>query len=143
MTYPDAVEPDKVGSYPALSFAGGGYVWDEVLEYRVWCRSGAGPGDLADSGDHYYAFATFAEAQLASQALAGAQEPLALILQRGYIDEIEPGMYRHVEQERVTEWPVEFLTRPQRDGRTIPDFLAPDAPPNRLEILRGQAPRPR
>ncbi len=65
------------------------------------------------------------------------------MLQREYIDEAEPGDYRHVRRQRVTEWPVEFLARPKRDTRTIPDFLASDAPSNRLEILRGQAPRPR
>lgn len=26
-----------VGTYPAAAKAGGGYVWDDVLEYRVWC----------------------------------------------------------------------------------------------------------
>ena len=33
--YPNAIDPDMVGEYPALAKAGGGYVWDEVLEYRV------------------------------------------------------------------------------------------------------------
>jgi hypothetical protein len=28
--------PEKVGSYSAVAKAGGGFVWDEVLEYRVW-----------------------------------------------------------------------------------------------------------
>jgi hypothetical protein len=32
------------------------------------------------------------------------------------------------------------LSRPQRTERTIPDFFAPDAPPNRLDIIRGIAP---
>jgi putative acetyltransferase len=63
-----------------------------------------------------------------------------LILQREYIDEAEPGEYRHVKEERITEWPVEFLQRPRRTPTTIPNFLAPDAPANRLEILRGSAP---
>jgi hypothetical protein len=34
---------------------------------------------------------------------------------------------------------VEFLSRPRRDQNTIPRFLAPDAPKNRLAILRGTA----
>ena len=38
---------------------------------------------------------------------------------------------------RLAEWPVEFFRRPKRTPRTIPDFLSPDAPPNRLAILRG------
>lgn len=100
--------PDRVDTYPATAKAGGGYVWDEVLEYRVWCHHERGA-------------------------------PLALILQREYIDEPTPGECRHVREERIAEWPVDFLSRPRRTERTIPDFLAPDAPPNRLAILRGQA----
>lgn len=141
MTLPPASEPDKVGTYPAHASAGGGYVWDEVLEYRVWCHLRDGADDLADGDDYFYAFATFEQAQEAAARLAGATEPLALVLQREYLEEAGPGQYRHVTQERVTEWPVEFLDRPRRDERTILDFLAPDAPLNRLEILRGQAPR--
>jgi len=143
MTFPPATEPDKVGTYPARASAGGGYVWDEVLEYRVWCHLRDGADDVADGDDYFYAFATFEEAQEAAERLAGAAEPLALILQREYIEEVHPGEYRHVTQTRVTEWPVEFVDRPRRDERTISDFLAPDAPANRLEIIRGQAPRPR
>ena len=69
----------------------------------------------------------------------GAQEPLALILQEEYIDEPSDGQYVHVKSSRVTEWPVEFLRRPKRNERTIPDFLSPNAPPNRLDIIRGKA----
>jgi hypothetical protein len=35
MRYPRAANPKRVGKYPAVVKAGGGYVWDEVLEYRV------------------------------------------------------------------------------------------------------------
>ncbi|GAA0932694.1 hypothetical protein [Virgisporangium aurantiacum] len=141
MTYPDASEPARVGSYPAVAAAGGGYVWDAVLEYRVWFSPARGADDLAGGGDYYFAFVTFADAQAASRERPGADQPLALVLQREYIEETEPGCYRHVREQRVTEWPVEFLARPKHDSRTIPDFLAPDAPANRLEILRGQSPR--
>jgi hypothetical protein len=141
--YPAVVDPRKVGTYPAAAKAGGGYVWDEVLEYRVWCHPERGAPDLEDGNDYYRAFATHAEAAKFAKAAAGAEEPLALVLQREYIDEPEAGKYVHVTKPRVAEWPVEFLRRPRRDARTIPDFLAPDAPPNRLEILRGQARRPR
>jgi len=51
--------------------------------------------------------------------------------------EPKPGKYAHVKQRRVTEWPVEFLARPRRTQRTIPDFLSPTAPAKRLDILRG------
>ncbi|HEY4240460.1 MAG TPA: hypothetical protein VGM88_11615 [Kofleriaceae bacterium] len=61
------------------------------------------------------------------------------MLQREYIDEPEPGDYIHVQQERITEWPVALLRRPRRDEQTIPRFLAPDAPANRLDVIRGLA----
>src|SRR6185503_3520964 len=98
MKFPPAVNKSKVGTYPALTKAGGGYVWDEVLEYRVWCH----PEDGTD--DYFYAFATFEEAAELSRHTKGAEEPLALILQKEYIDEPSPGKYRHVRRRRITEW---------------------------------------
>lgn len=138
-TYPDAVDPDKVGEYPALSGAGGGYVWDAVLEYRVWCHPERGARDHEGGGDYYYAFATYAEALKFFESTVGAEAPLALIRQDEYISEPEPGSFVHVKEARVTEWPVAFLSRPRRAAHTIPDFFAPDAPANRLEIIRGTA----
>jgi putative acetyltransferase len=139
VSYPDAVDPEKVGEYPALSGAGGGYVWDAVLEYRVWCHPERGAPDHEDGSDYYYAFATYAEALKFFESTAGAEEPLALIRQDEYISEPEPGNFVHIREVRVTEWPVEFLSRPRRTPRTIPDFFAPGAPSNRLEIIRGTA----
>jgi putative acetyltransferase len=143
MQYPAVLNPAEVGNYPASCFSGGGLVWDAVLEYRVWCHPERGAPDEADGNDYFYAFETFEEADAFARATPGAEEPLALVLQREYIDESEPGCYVHVREPRITEWPVEFLSRPQRDDFTIPDFLAPDAPRNRLEVLRGLAPRKR
>ena len=119
--------------------AGGGYVWDAVLEYRVWCHPERGAPDLKGGTDYYHAFATYAEALKFSESTKDAEEPLALIRQDEYISEPEPGKYVHIKEVRVTEWPVAFLSRPRRTSRTIPDFLAQDAPPNRLDILRGSA----
>jgi putative acetyltransferase len=137
--YPDVVDPALVGTYSPLAKAGGGYVWDAVLEYRVWCHPERGAPDLEDGDDYYYAFATYAEALEFSEQTVGAEAPLALVQQLEYIDEAEPGVYVHVKEPRVTEWPVEFLKRPRRTEDTIPAFLAPDAPANRLDILRGIA----
>jgi hypothetical protein len=142
MIYPAVFDPTRVGTYPATAKAGGGYVWDEVLEYRVWCHPERGAPDDADGGDYFYVFGSYAEASAFAAKTAGAEAPLALILQREFIDEPSPGQYVHVREERITEWPIAFLSRPRRTARTIPDFLAPDAPPNRLEILRGLASRP-
>ena len=106
IAYPDAVDPNLVGKYPAFAKGGGGYVWDDVLEYRVWCHPERGARDLEDGSDYYHPFATYAEALAFSQHTAGAEEPLALIRQREYITEPSTGEYVHVKQERITEWPV-------------------------------------
>jgi hypothetical protein len=137
--YPDAIDPEMVGEYPAQSYAGGGYVWDAVLEYRVWCHPERGAPDHDDGSDYYYAFATYAEALEFSKSNVGSDDPLALVRQDEYISEPEPGNFIHVKEVRVTEWPVEFLSRPRRTPSTITDFLAPDAPANRLDIIRGIA----
>lgn len=139
MKYPPVLDPNLVGTYDALAKAGGGYVWDAVLEYRVWCHPERGAPDEAEGSDYYYPFGSYEEALEFSNQTEGAEEPLALVLQREYIAEPEPGQYIHVREERIAEWPVKFLSRPQRTERTIPDFLSPNAPPNRLEILRGLA----
>jgi putative acetyltransferase len=111
-TYPTAIDPALVGTYAAQAKAGGGYVWDAVLEYRVWV-----PGEADDS---YRAFATYPGALAYSKTTPGAEDPLALVRQEEYIDEPEPGQYVHVTAVRVTEWPVEFLSRPRRTSSTIP-----------------------
>ena len=135
--YPKVKNPSLVGEYPAAVKAGAGYVWDEVLEYRVWCHPHDGAPDIEDGDDYYYYFETYEEALEFSVNNKGCESPLALIFQEEYIDEPEPGKYIHVKEQRLTEWQVEFLKRPRRTERTIPDFLSPDAPSNRLDILRG------
>lgn len=135
--YPDAIDPRRVGTYSTFAKAGGGYVWDGVLEYRVWCHPERGAPAVQQGSDYYLAFATYAEAAAFSEDTLGAEEPLALVLQAEYIDEPEPGDYHHVKEARIAEWPVEFLSRPRRTANTIPDFLSPDAPENRLDIIRS------
>jgi hypothetical protein len=137
--YPDAVDPSLVGTYSSLAGAGGGDVWDAVLEYRVWCHPERGAPDEEDGNDYYYPFATYAEALAFSEQTVGAEPPLALIQQLEHVNEPEPGVYVHVKKPRFTEWPVEFLRRPKRTKDTIPAFFAKDAPANRLDILRGIA----
>jgi hypothetical protein len=136
--YPKVKDPNLIGEYPALVNAGGGYVWDEVLEYRVWCHPYDGAPDIEDGNDYYYAFEAYEMALEFSKVSKGSREPLALIIQEEYIEEPEPGQYIHVKEQRLTEWPVEFLLRPKRTSKTIPDFLSPNAPSDRLKILRGQ-----
>lgn len=114
MRYPKVLDESLVGTYPAVAKAGGGYLWDAVLEYRVWCHQA--------EGDYYHAFASYEEALQFSKTAKGAEEPLALVLQEEYIEEPKPGEYVHVIERRITEWPVNFLSRPRRTERTIPDF---------------------
>jgi hypothetical protein len=138
-TFPKVLDENKIGEYPALVKSGGGYVWDEVLEYRVWCHPENGAEDLKNGDDYYYAFATYETALEYSRNNHGCEEPIALILQKEYIDEPETGKYIHKKQERLTEWPVDFLTRPRRNENTLPDFFSPNAPTNRLDKIRGLA----
>ena len=135
---PPVRDESLVGTYPALAKAGGGFVWDEVLEYRVWCHPERGASDHADGSDYFQAFATYDAALAFSKATSGAEQPLALVLQEEHLNEPSPGEYVHVREVRVAEWPVAFLSRPRRTPRTIPDFLSSDAP-NRLDVLRGLA----
>lgn len=114
--YPDADEPAKVGSYEPQQFSGGGHVWDEVLEYRVWYRDAHGEACFRP-------FASYAEAFVFA-GLAKADEPIVLVRQHEYIDEPEPGRFVHVRQSRITEWPVAELERTRRTADTIPAFLA-------------------
>lgn len=137
--YPNAVDPTLVGTYPASAKAGGGYVWDAVLEYRVWCHPERGAQDFADGSDYFYAFVSYQEALEFSRGTQGAEEPMVLILQEEYIAEPEPGHYIHMREQRITEWQVVWLKRSRRTAQTIPAFMSPDAPSNRLEILRGLA----
>jgi putative acetyltransferase len=139
--FPRAIDPARVGKYPASCCAGGGLVWDAVLEYRVWCHPEDGAPDNANGNDYYFAFASYPEARRFSKRCPGAEKPLALVLQKEYIDEPAPGEYVHMKKRRLTEWPVAFLSRPRRTKNTIPDFLSPNAPRNRLAILRGIARR--
>lgn len=131
--YPEVIDLSKVGTYAPSAKAGGGFVWDAVLEYRVWCHPQDG------GGDYYYVFESAEDALSFSTRTPEAEEPLALVLQEEHINEPEPGKYVHVKQRRITEWPIEFLSRPRRNENTIPDFLSPDAPDNKLDILRGLA----
>ena len=96
LPYPEAHTPHLVGTYPASVASGGGYVWDAVLEYRVWCHPHAGAPDLAGGNDYYYAFARYEEACHYFLEHDGTKEPLALVLQQEYIAEQEPGEFVHM-----------------------------------------------
>lgn len=124
-TFPIAIEPAKVGWYPALAKSGGGYFFDEVLEYRVWIHPRDGGPALEDDDANVYfcAFPSFDEAIRFSKETPGAKEPLVLVRQYEHINEPEPGKFIHVVGNRVTEWRVEWLKGSKREQNTISDFL--------------------
>lgn len=116
--HPVATDPGRVGTYPALTKSGGGYFYDEVLEYRVWIHP-AGGGD-----DYYRAFASFEPALEYSKTTPGAEEPLALVRQVEWIDEPQTGKFELRAGERLTEWQVPWLKGSKRSGGSIDRFLA-------------------
>lgn len=117
MKYPKAINKEKVGTYSALAFSGGGYFYDEVLEYRVWVRP--------PNGDevHYYYFENFEEALEYSKNTEGAKYPLALVLQNAYIESLEEGIFSIVNKERIAEWRVEWLLDGKREEGTLEKFI--------------------
>lgn len=88
---PRAIDPARVGKYSPVCGAGGGFVWDAILEYRVWFHPERGAPDEDDGSDYYYPFANYPEALRFSKQFPGAEEPLALVLQKEYITEPSPG----------------------------------------------------
>ncbi len=122
-TFPTAIDPEKVGEYPAATKSGGGFFYDEVLEYRVWCRPWLGAPDEFDGEIYYYAFSTFEEATEFSKATKGSEEPLVLVRQFEWINEPEKGQYIHNKGERITEWLVEWLEGSKRELSSIPEFI--------------------
>ena len=121
--YPDAVDRAKVGTYPALVKSGGGYFYDEVLEYRVWVHPEAGGEDLHDGEDYFFSFPTYEEALARSATTEGAEQPLVLVRQLEHINEPSAGKFEHVIGERLTEWRVEWLEHNKRGEDSIENFL--------------------
>ena len=128
--YPWAVDPAKVGTYPALTRSGGGYFFDEVLEYRVWCHPEAGAPDPDGEGeDYFHCFATHAEALAFHLETPGSEEPLVLVLQREHVNEPSPGRFVHVRKRRITEWRCEWLAGDPRRPGDIEAMIAEGARP--------------
>ncbi|MCH2232445.1 MAG: hypothetical protein MK105_19065 [Crocinitomicaceae bacterium] len=115
--YPQANEPEKVGSYDGHACSGGGFFYDEVLEYRVWCHPEGGAPDKFNGDDYFYAFNSFEEALDLSKITKGAEEPLVLVKQLEWVNEPEPGVYIHEKTERITEWlPAWLEDGPRKEG---------------------------
>jgi len=122
--FPDAIDRSKVGEYAARTKSGGGYFFDHVLEYRVWCHPERGAPDEAGGDDYYYAFATFDEAIRFANSIQGAEAPLVLIRQLEWINEPTPGTYFHERGERIAEWQTDWLSDGPRAAGAIEAFIA-------------------
>ncbi len=122
--YPIAIDPAKVGRYPALVKSGAGYFYDQVLEYRVWLHPKDGAKKNNGNNVYYRAFAQYENALLFSKQSKGAEEPLVLIRQLKYINEPKPGVYEVREEDRVTEWQVQWLAGSKRLPGTIEKFMS-------------------
>ena len=121
--YPSVIAPNRVGEYPTLAKAGAGFFYDDVLEYRVWCYPHDGAEDICDGDDYFYPFETFEEAEDFYKKTKGAQKPFALIRQYEWINEYEPGKYRHEKGERIAEWGAEMLEGRKRLKDSIKNFF--------------------
>ncbi len=134
MKYPTVIDPDKVGEYDEAAYSGGGYFFDEVLEYRVWSYPDIG-ADITDNNDlplsvtseYYRAFATFKQALGFANDTPDSRMPVALVRQLEWVDQPSRGVYIHNKGERITEWQVEWLTRGVRKADDISEFLIKNA----------------
>jgi hypothetical protein len=133
--FPQVLDPSRVGTYEALAKSGGGYVWDAVLEYRVWCHPERGAIDSEEGNDYYYAFATYAEALAFAEETRGA-ELHSLSCSKRNTSTSRPRDDMFTSARAGSPSGGLSSSPPRRTPRTIPDFLASNGP-NRLETLDG------
>ena len=126
--FPTAMEPSRVGTYPADTKSGAGYFYDDVLEYRVWFHPERGAVPLNDDNDYFMTFATYEHAQAVSTVLPGAEYPIVLVRQIESINEPEPKHYVHVKRPRITEWQVRWLAGGKRTSTSIEEFMSHPRP---------------
>ncbi|MFO1489913.1 MAG: GCN5 family acetyltransferase [Kiritimatiellia bacterium] len=121
---PLAVDAGKVGTYPSLVKSGGGYFYDDVLEYRVWIDPQSGGERLNEGSDYFKAFSTYESAKRFSETTKGAEPPIVLVRQLEHVNEPKEGVFEHVTGERLTEWHIEWLEGSKRGPNSIADFLS-------------------
>lgn len=93
---PIAIDPSRVGCWPAATKSGSGRFYDDVLEYRVWIQA---PD----------AFARWEPAEAFSQATERATTRVDRRARAGRL--------------RGTEWVVAWLEGAKRDPTSIESFL--------------------
>lgn len=129
MLYPIAIDLNLVGEYDEAAYSGGGYFFDEVLEYRVWCYPDTdantldADGNILISNEYYRAFATFEQALEFANDTPDSRTPVALVKQLEWIDQPSRGIYIHNKGERITEWQANWLSRGVRQANDISEFL--------------------
>ena len=130
MKYPAVIDPTQVGQYDEAAYSGGGYFFDEVLEYRVWCYPDI-EADITDNNgiplnattEYYRAFMTFEQALVFANDTPDSRTPVALVRQLEWIDQPSRGVYIHNKGERITEWQANWLVRGIRQANDISEFL--------------------
>ena len=129
MKYPTVIDPDQVGEYDEAAYSGGGYFFDEVLEYRVWCYPEQDANEVDADGsflianEYYRAFMTFEQALAFANDTPDSRTPVALVRQLEWIDQPSRGVYIHNKGERITEWQANWLVRGIRQANDISEFL--------------------
>lgn len=125
MKYPAVIDPDQVGKYPTMVYAGGGYFFDEVLEYRVWCHPDNSDADRYNINDvdNCHCFTSYQQALAFAANNQNAATPVALVRQLEWIDQPSRGVYIHNKGERLTEWQPEWLDRGARTATDITHFM--------------------
>jgi putative acetyltransferase len=122
--YPDVKDRTKVGTYDAYTYSGGGYFYDDVLEYRVWVHPREGEV-------YYQAFPSHKDAELFRKKTYGAEAPLALVRQEEHINEPEDDKFEHIKKPRITEWQLGWLEGSHDTKKQIPIFLEKHRRPER------------
>lgn len=108
--YPIACDLDMIGVYPAYVKSGAGYMYADVLEYRVWCHPENGAPDEFDGDDYYQFFAHYEDALFFSNNTQGAEQPVVVVRQCYWAVEQSDGQYVAFKGERLTEWQPQWLT---------------------------------
>jgi len=114
-SYPTSIDSTKVGTYDLDALSGGGYFYDEVLEYRVWYRQ--------DDGLYCYSTSTYEDAVRFYNTQEDADLPVVLVKQYEHINEPKPEVFEHIKKPRITEWRVEWLEGSRGSREQIPVFL--------------------
>jgi len=117
LRYPKVYDQKKVGSYPTLVYSGGGLIYDEVLEYRVWSKD-------EDGQSICHSFVTYNDAKrFIKKTRTAEREPVVLVWQKQYIEDTPNGKYKLIDKERFTEWRIEWLKGSKRTPRLINAIL--------------------